>query len=260
MIYKDFAINMAKDAGEIIRRNFVSGMSKEWKSDLTPVTETDYRINTMLIERVQKEYPNCGVLGEEESFNEKAQNLWVCDPVDGTIPFSHGVPICTFGLALVKDGEVILGLIYDPFMDNMFFAEKGVGAFLNGEKISVSDRSETNKSLIELTNWARAPYYMANLLDLLEKDGAITTHYCSILYFCALVALGEYIGDIYAGDLPHDVAAAKIIVEEAGGKVTDLFGEEQRYDQKIKGAIISNGKTHQYLLKKVKESLNSKNR
>lgn len=257
MNQKDFALSIAKEAGEIIRRNFVSGMSKEWKSDLTPVTETDYRINTLLIERVQKDYPNYGVLGEEESFNEKAQNLWVCDPVDGTIPFSHGVPICTFGLALVKDGEVVLGLIYDPFMDNLLYAEKGAGTMLNGKRVSVSDKSNTDKSLLELTNWARAPYYMPNLMDLLEKDGAITTHYCSILYFCALVASGEYLGDIYAGDLPHDVAAAKVIVEEAGGKVTDLFGEEQRYDQKIKGAIISNGKVHEYLMGKVKESLKS---
>src|SRR4030042_6237309 len=108
MTHQDFAIAIAKEAGEIIRKNFTLGMKKEWKGDEGPVTETDYRINTILVERVQKELSQYGVLGEEESYNEKAANLWVCDPVDGTIAFSHGIPISTFSLALVQGGEPVL--------------------------------------------------------------------------------------------------------------------------------------------------------
>jgi len=258
MTHKDFAIAIAKEAGEIIRKNFTLEMKKEWKSDQTPVTETDYRINTILIERVQKEYPNYGVLGEEENFNETAENLWVCDPLDGTIPFSHGIPICTFSLALVKNGEPVLGLIYEPFMDNLYFAEKGKGAHLNGKKIFVSNAIDVEAGLISFDVWSRAPYYMRGLRDSVDEDGAITVTYASLAYCNALVATGEFVASVFAGSGAHDVASSKVIIEEAGGKVTDLFGNEQRYDGPIKGAIISNGKVHDYLVKKVKECLESK--
>jgi len=255
MDHKKFAIDVAKEAGEIIRKNFTLGMKKEWKGDEGPVTETDYRINTILVERVQKEFSQYGVLGEEESYNEKAANLWVCDPVDGTIAFSHGIPISTFSLALVQGGEPVLGVVYDPFMDNLYVAEKGKGAYRNGEKISVSDVSDIKQKMIEITTWYRAPYYLAGIGDKIEKDGAITTHLCSLIFATMLVAVGEYVGTIFSGSSAHDVAAAKVIVEEASGKVTDLDGNEQRYDKPIKGAIISNGKIHDYLVRVVKESL-----
>lgn len=258
MTHKDFAIEIAKEAGEIIRKNFTLGMKKEWKSDLTPVAETDYRINTILIERVQKEFPDYGVLGEEESFNEKAENLWVCDPLDGTIPFSHGVPICTFALALVSDGEPVLGVVYEPFMDNLYLAEQGKGAYLNDKKIRVSEANEVKGGLINFDVWSRAPYYIRGLRDNVDEDGAITLTYASLAYCNALVATGEFIASVFAGKGAHDVAATKVIVEEAGGKVTDLWDKEQRYDRPIKGAIISNGKVHDYLIAKVKECLKSK--
>ena len=114
-------------------------MDKTIKKDGSPVTKTDLAINKLVIDRVKKYFPSHGVLGEEQSnYVEKADYVWVCDPVDGTIPFSRGMPTCMFSLGLTFKGKPILGVGYDPFIDRLIFAELGKGAFLNGKKIHVS--------------------------------------------------------------------------------------------------------------------------
>ena len=225
--------------------NFGLGMKKEWKADSSPVTKTDIAVNQLVIDQVAKFFPAHNVLGEEQSsLKNKSEYLWVCDPVDGTVPFSHGIPTFVFSLALVKDGEPILGLVYDPFMDRIFFAEKNKGAFLNGKKIKVN-KLDMSRGVIGWDN--------AGMSEMRKKfpNIACICLWC-ICYEGALVASGElqatYYGHIYA----HDIAALKVIVEEAGGKVTDKQGKEQRYDQKINGALISNGLVHKQLLKALK--------
>src|SRR3989338_6753886 len=102
--YKTFAINLAQKAGKIIRENFKANVKKEWKADGTPVTAIDLAVNKLVIESVQKEYPTHSILAEEESaMQEGSEYVWVCDPIDGTYPFSHGIPNFAFSLALVKD-------------------------------------------------------------------------------------------------------------------------------------------------------------
>jgi fructose-1,6-bisphosphatase/inositol monophosphatase family enzyme len=244
MNYKNFAISLAKEAGAEIRKNFANGlkMSKEWKKDGTPVTKTDIAINKMVIKGVKKFFPKHGVLGEEESYNiTNTEYLWVCDPVDGTVPFSHGIPTCVFSLALVKNGQPILGVIFEPFLKRMFFAEKNKGAFLNGKKISV------NK-----LNFPQGVMGFSNLgmteLKTRFPQMPIICLWC-ICYEGILVASGELTATYYNHYNAHDIAALKVIVEEAGGKVTDRNGNEQRYDGKINGAIISNGVVHNDLIK-----------
>src|SRR6185369_6851970 len=101
MTHKEFALQMAQEAGGIIRSNFSMGMKKEWKEDVTPVTVSDLAINKDLIEGVKQHFPGHSVYGEEESaLIDGAEYVWVCDPVDGTLPFSHGIPTCMFSLAL----------------------------------------------------------------------------------------------------------------------------------------------------------------
>lgn len=146
MEYKHFAINIAKKAGGIILENFKMGMKKEWKKDETPVTLTDRKINNMVSGAINKNFPDHSfILEEGGSTNKKSPYMWLCDPVDGTIPFSHGIPASVFVLALIKDGSPILGVIYDPFLDRMFFAEKGKGAFLNNKKMKVSNANNLKK-------------------------------------------------------------------------------------------------------------------
>src|SRR3990167_10128728 len=103
--YLNFAKELAKEAGEIMSLSFANGTSREWKEDRTPVTEADTKINSLVIERIKAKYPDNGVWGEEESHNLGVQMTWVCDPVDRTMPFSHGLPISTFALSLARDGR-----------------------------------------------------------------------------------------------------------------------------------------------------------
>jgi fructose-1,6-bisphosphatase/inositol monophosphatase family enzyme len=258
MEYKEFAVNLARESGDIIRQNFTLGMKKEWKEDRSPVTVTDLKINQLVIDRVRENFPDHNVKGEEQSFLEnKSDFLWVCDPVDGTIPFSHSVPICAFSLALVKNGESILGVIYDALMDRMYFAGKGKGAFLNEKPIKVTKSLKLERSLVDVVFFNTARYQIKNLPQKLIEAGAIVSKLGSETYAGGLVASGEYIASIFPHYTAHDVAAIKIIVEEAGGKVTDIFGNEQRYDQDIKGAIVSNGYVHDQLVKLIQESMKS---
>ncbi len=247
-------INLARKAGAVIKKNFVLGMKKDTKSNLTPVTVSDKEINSLAISAVKKHFPGHNIWGEEESFlKNNSKYLWVCDPIDGTIPFSHGIPICSFSLALVVGGEPIMGVTYNPFIDRMYYAEKGKGAYLNDKKISVSEQASVKNEIIDSDCWKHAVYNTFKLEEKLTGDDAkVYTGFC-VVFGCEMVACGEFVATFFAGVTAHDIAAVKVIVEEAGGKVTDLFGKEQRYDQKIKGAIVSNGLTHDYLVKLAKK-------
>jgi len=247
MTYKQFALKIAKQAGKIMRQNFKAGMAKKFKADGTPVTVTDIAVNKMVITEVKKYFPGHDVLGEEESHRPNhGKYLWVCDPVDGTLPFSHAIPTFVFALALVKDGEPIVGVIYDPIMDRMLFAEKGKGAFLNNKKIQVSGHKLAGGA-VDWDHWTLPrPVVLANKTPFYFGIN-------SVLYGSLLVACGEFVGAVYGADKPHDIAAAKIIVEEAGGKVTDRNGKQQRYDRNINWAIVSNGTVHQGLVNLVKK-------
>lgn len=257
MTYKKFAISLAKQAGKMIKAGFVLGMEKEIKKDGSPVTKTDLAINKMVIEQVRQNFPEHAVLGEEESHPIKgAEFVWVCDPVDGTIPFSKGVPTCMFSLALVHIGVPILGVAYDPFINRMFFAEKGRGAFLNGKPIHVSKRKQLQGSYIASQIWTNMKYPIPGLEDdLVFKEGVQIFDTNSAVYNSCLVAVGQIEAHIFPHYTAHDVAAIKVIVEEARGKVTDLFGEDQCYDQPVKGCILSNGFVHNDLLKLIKVHL-----
>lgn len=255
MKYKDFAINIAKKAGKIILENFKMGMKKEWKKDETPVTFTDRKINKMVGETISKYFPDHSFLLEEgSSIDKKSPYMWLCDPVDGTIPFSHGIPTCVFVLALLKNGIPILGVIYDPFLNRMFFAEKGKGAFLNNKKIKVSKANDLKICVIGITFWRFALYDITKFAANTSESGALIINTGSANYMGMLVAGGELAANIWPSKTPWDVAAQKIIIEEAGGKVTDLFGNEQRYDTDIHGCVASNGLIHDKLLCIIKES------
>jgi myo-inositol-1(or 4)-monophosphatase len=257
MTYKDFAISLAKQAGKVMRANFNIGMEKTIKKDGTPVTKTDLAINKMVVDQVKKHFPTHGVLGEEQSnIIDGSEFTWVCDPVDGTIPFSRGMPTCMFSLALTHNGKSILGVAYDPFLDRIFFAEEDKGAFLNGKRIHVSKQAKLRESFVSYSIWRTSTYPMPNLMnDFVFKQGVNVFPIGSVVYNGMLLAAGELDGIIFSYITAHDVAAIKIIAEEAGGKVTDMFGNDQRYDREIKGCVISNGALHKDLLKIIKRHL-----
>lgn len=251
--YISFATELAYKAGEIMRQNLSLGMEKTLKADNSPLTVSDTAINKMVIEAVTKEFPTHSIMGEEESYKKESEYIWLCDPIDGTIPFSSGIPISTFSLALVRNGVPILGIIYDPFMDRLFVGEKGKGAFINNKKIAVSQDTIIKSQTLYLGWWKYSMYDLLLVRRELNNKGCKIMDFCSFAYAGALVAVGEFSAVIFGDRFPWDGAAVKVIVEEAGGKCTDLAGNEQRYDREINGFIVSNGNIHDELLALVKK-------
>lgn len=244
---KNFAIGLAKKAGEIIRSNFRLGVERSWKRDDTPLTATDLAVNRLVINSLRKAFPDHSILAEEGSSQRKSRLVWVCDPLDGTVPFSHGYPTFVFSLALVVDGRPQLGVIYDPFLDRLAVAQVGKGSVLNGKSITVSRQRNLKNAFVQLDT----DFRLIRLREALIEKGAFTATLYSSVYGSFLVACGEAVAEIYEYTNAWDGAAVKVIVEEAGGKVTDLFGRDQRYDRPLNGFVASNGLIHQELIQLV---------
>lgn len=257
--YLEFAKDVAKYAGKIMLKYFNQDNGEKYKIDKTIVTLADTEINSYLVKRVKEKYPNHAVDGEEEQFG-KSNYKWVCDPVDGTAMYARHIPVAVFSLALVVDGEPILGVVYDPFTNNMYSAVKGEGAYKNNQKMKVNTIELDNmKSVSNFDMWPEAEY---NIFEPIKKLGEKTYFIGigSVVRACMCVANGEFNLAIFPGTKHKncDIAAAKVIVEEAGGKVTNIFGKEQRYDQSIKGAIISNGLVHNEVVDVIKNYIDEK--
>lgn len=254
--YLEFAKEMALDAGKIMKKYFSEDNGANYKFDQTIVTKADTEINSLLIERVKEKFPTHSVDGEEEQFG-KSEYVWVCDPVDGTAMYARHVPVAVFSLALVIDGVSTVGVVYDVFTDNLYTAIKGEGAYKNDIRISVNDiKLDDMRSVSNFDMWPEAEYNLyASIKELGKKTYFVSIG--SVIRACMCVANGDFNLAIFPGTKHKncDIAAAKVIVEEAGGKVTDLFGNDQRYDQSIKGAIISNSIVYDEVVEVLKNNL-----
>lgn len=256
--YHAFAVKLAMQAGRIMRRHFVSASDSFLiKSDQTPLTVADTSINSMVIRAVARSFADHSVLGEEESSEHLNEQLWVCDPIDGTFPFSHGVPTSTFNLAYVHDGEPLVSVTYDPFQKRLYSAIRGQGAWLGERRLNLRKIKPRGRSIVssEVGNWEGSvltdpqsgPGVMAGILAL----GQLPIYLCSVAYSSMLVASGECNGVLFSGKNPWDGAAVGLIVEEAGGLMTDLRGHKQRYDRETFGFIAARPEWHPQLVKLV---------
>ena len=243
--YLEFAKEIALKASEIMLNYYNVENKSTYKYDNTIVTKADTEINDYLIKRVKETFPSHSVDGEEEDFG-KSNYVWVCDPVDGTAMYARRIPTAVFSLALVVDGEPIVGVILDPFNGDLYYASKGNGAYKNDTKIEVNNINLDDKQ--SLCHFDMFPTFKYNIYDAVEELGKRTylVSIGSIARACMCVASGQFNLAIFPGTKEKhcDVAAAKIIVEEAGGKVTDLLGKDQKYNRDINGALISNGLIH----------------
>lgn len=252
--YLAFAKEIAYQAGKIMLNYFKGDNGASYKYDQTIVTKADKEINEYLIRRVKETFPTHSVDGEEEQFGD-SKYVWVCDPVDGTAMYARHIPVAVFSLALVIEGESQVGVVYDPFTDNLYSAIKGKGAYRNDVKIHVNDIAlDDMRSMSHFDMWPAAEY---QVYDAIKKLGEKTYFIGvgSIIRACMCVANGDFNLAAFPGTKHKncDIAAVKVIVEEAGGKVTNLFGEEQRYDTDIKGAIVSNGLVHEEVIETIKK-------
>lgn len=255
--YLVFAKKVAYEAGDIMQKHFGTIRNDEWKADDTIVTVADTEINAMVIDRVKETFTDHAVIGEEESHDKDTKSVWVCDPIDGTNPFAMTLAVSVFSLAYVYDGVPLVGVIYDPFTKRLFWASKGGGAYVNKERLAVSTADFGPTVRMNFDWWATAEFDILPVIRKVSKDtGTYMLSPGSTTHMAALVAQGDFVASVFCGTKGKcmDIAAAKVIVEEAGGRVTDMFGNEQRYDGDINGAIVSNGVVHEQLVTLLKET------
>jgi myo-inositol-1(or 4)-monophosphatase len=251
-----FAISFAQEAGKLIREKFVTINSHTWKSDNTTITEVDTELNQRFITQASQQFPEYSILGEEESRPlDKAEFTWIIDPLDGTNSFIAGMPLSTCCIALLEDGAPILGVIYDPFMDRLFYAQKGKGAYLNDQKIMVSNAADWNRQFIHMDMLRTGNPNLVALREKLFKDKSKPLSMDSIQLRMALACVGKAAGVMLFLPSFWDTAASYAIGTEAGGIATDIAGNPQRYDQPTNGFVLANPTLHPKLIALIREFL-----
>lgn len=222
--------------------------SKSTINDL--VTEADHASERAIFEVIQQAHPEHFILSEETGAIPSNSNIkWIIDPIDGTINFANGIPICCVSIGVEENGEMLMGAVYNPFMNEMFFAEKGKGAFLNDKPIKVSDKDNLLTSCL-VTGF---PYQYLDAENgplqifekLIRKSIPVRRLGSAALDLC-WTAAGRFDGFYEHKLQAWDSAAGYLIVQEAGGTVTDLNGD--KYNPYQPGIIATNGKIQDQLL------------
>ena len=234
-----------------MRNAFAPGMQYEWKEDHTPITESDTVINRLVIAQLKRDYPHITVIGEEEScIVDNSEYLVLVDPIDGTIPFCQGIPASTFCISVLKNGIPIVAVIHDPYCNRTWSAEKGCGTTLNGKPIRVSNQNKLAQSTISIMWWKGSIANLNKVCDEIVDSNAKWINLCSVAIAGGLIASGDLTASIFPGQKTWETAAMQLLVEEAGGTATDLYGNKLMFgkDLKIPGHIISNGHIHDKLV------------
>jgi myo-inositol-1(or 4)-monophosphatase len=250
----EFAQTLIKQAGELIRSSLAEGgYTSAWKEDNTPVTSIDIAVNQLVIDQIRQAYPNDRVYGEEQSAEAEGGQTWILDPIDGTQALEQGdYAAITCCLArLDADGRPLFGLVYNPDKDLLFSARQGEASSLNGEPLGISSKNQVKGSYIYLGSKIHGEGLVTNgvLQDRFEGAGGKILNRRALAFHCMQVATGKAEGAYIGVKTPFEAASVQLIVEGAGGTVTDLYGQAPgRMDGEIQGLVVSNGKIHEQLL------------
>lgn len=246
---------ITREAGVIVREGFGKNFQIEFKTgDNNLVTEIDKKSEQTIIEFIQKKYPSHGILAEERGeLKKESEYLWVIDPLDGTTNFAHGLPIFSVSIGLQKNNKIIAGAVYDVMHDIMYSSESGSGAFANEKKIYVSKSESISQSML-VTGF---PYNVKdNPENAFERFETLTRNSRAVrrlgsaaIDFC-YVAAGVFEGFWEVHLHPWDICAGKLIVEEAGGLVTDFDGK--KIDIFSKRILASNSFVHNKMVELLK--------
>ena len=254
----EVALYAASNAGKILKDNFGKSLEIDFKGDINLVTHIDRLCEETIVNIVRDRYPDHQILAEEgEGKRSESPYRWIIDPLDGTTNYAHGFPFFCVSIALEKDSEVVLGIIYDPLLEELFMAEKGKGAHLNNKKIKVSSTEDLNHSLLA----TGFPYDLRetkeNNLDhfsnFIMSAQAVRRAGSAALDLC-YVAMGRFDGFWELKLSPWDVAAGSLIVKEAGGIVTNFKGRD--FDIYSKEILASNKKIHKEMVQVLKKGKN----
>jgi myo-inositol-1(or 4)-monophosphatase len=237
-------------AGALIRNRWQEPKSIDYKGAIDLVTSVDRECERCIVEVLRNSFPNHSILAEEETDWVGAEgNQWIIDPLDGTTNFAHGYPQFCVSIALECNAEVILGLVYDPLRDECFKAAKGEGATLNGAPIRVSGVKELDKALLATgfpyDQREEADFYLSFFKAFMTHSQGIRRNGSAALDLC-YVACGRIDGFWELKLRPWDTAAGALIVEEAGGRLSDLAGN--KFSIWGKETLASNGVIHDELV------------
>lgn len=245
---------MAREAGSLLMDYFRQHVKIEYKGDVDLVTVADRNSEALILERIRHQFPTHDVMGEEGTRIETGSDYkWYVDPLDGTTNFAHGFPVFCVSLAVERLGQRIAGVIYDPTRDEMFSAELGSGARLNGEAIHVSTTPTLGECLIATGFPSQKRHKNPNIYfyhQLTLRTHGVRRAGSAALDLCN-VASGRFDGFWEFNLNPWDTAAGVLIVEEAGGKVTDFSGGE--FQIASRETLASNGLVHGALLQEFQE-------
>jgi len=249
--FRKTAVEAARISGLFIRNSVGKVHKVSFKGRINIVTDVDRASERMIIKKIRAAFPGHSILSEESRPQERGSTYrWVIDPIDGTTNFAHGFSFFAVSIALEYAGDVILGVVYDPMRDELFVAEKGKGAYLNGRKIRVSRTKALSHSMLAtgFTYHVKAARNrnIRNFSKFLVRAQAVRRAGSAALDLC-YVACGRFDG-FWEMDLkPWDTAAASLIVKEAKGKVTKFDGS--RYSHYDKNILASNSLIHSQMLK-----------
>jgi myo-inositol-1(or 4)-monophosphatase len=249
---------MAREAGALLMHHFHQHLKIEYKGDADLVTAADRASEVLIRERIRQQWPTHDVLGEEQGLSDQGSEYrWYVDPLDGTTNFAHGFPVFCVSIALEHHGldrgpgvkgERVAAVIYDPTRDELFSAEQGRGARLNGEAIQVSKTATLKESLLATGFPSKKRHKNPNIYfyhQITLHSHGVRRAGSAALDLCN-VAAGRFDGFWEFNLNPWDTAAGVLIIEEAGGKVTRFDGSP--FEINSRETVASNGLIHQALL------------
>lgn len=256
--FAKLAESVARSAGAILLKGFNKRFAVSYKGRINPVTEYDLKSERYIISSIRKKYPDHDVLAEEATAkSSKSLYRWIIDPLDGTVNYAHGFPVFCVSIALEYDGEMVLGVVFDPIHREMFSAVRGSGAFLNGKQIHVSREDKLERSMIATGFAYDVSTAVRNNIGyfgrMVRKAQAVRRPGSAALDTC-WVACGRFDGFWELSLHPWDTAAAHLILLEAGGKITRMDGRSHS----IYGGEMaaSNGRIHGAMLRILKPGRN----
>ena len=220
---------LAREAGAILRAGYDTEHQVNYKGVIDLVTEVDHQSEAYLLGELRRQFPEHHIVTEESGIIQGSdQHIWYIDPLDGTVNYAHHIPIFAVSIAYAFQGNLTLGAVYDPMRDEMFIAERGKGAFLNGKRLQVSSVSELQKSLLvtgfPYDAWNTEHDNFANFVHMGKLTQGVRRLGSAALDL-SYVAAGRFEGFWEMSLKPWDVAAGGLICEEAGASVTDINGQ-----------------------------------
>lgn len=255
---KEVLLKATRDAGAVMKEFFHGTFTVDNKDTINNlVTEVDKHSEKVIIDIIKERFPTHSIISEEEGeMIQESDYQWIIDPIDGTVNFAHGIPICCVSIGVKYKNDMLFGAVYNPMLNELFFAEKGKGAYLNDKKISVSTKTEFRKACLVTGfpyKWPKTYEHPIKVFERFIMEGLPVRRLGSAAIDLCWVACGRFDGFWEYNLNPWDIAAGYLIVEEAGGRITNFDGDP--YDVNDKETLATNGLIHNNMLSLIRSRI-----